>query len=96
MQYLPSPPQAIWECALPTAETPLAVLDGLGVAHLFESQVQEHVSSGRLVKVLEDRCPTYPGYYLYYPRRRQMPAALRVFIDYVSKSTSTNFDLCRS
>jgi DNA-binding transcriptional LysR family regulator len=62
-----------------------AALDSLGVAHLYESQVQEHISSGRLVKVLDDWCPIYPGYYLYYPSRRQMPAALRVFIDCISQ-----------
>jgi DNA-binding transcriptional LysR family regulator len=62
-----------------------AALDGMGAACLYESQVSEHVSSGRLVKALEDWCPDYPGYHLYYPSSRQMPTALRAFIDYVRR-----------
>jgi DNA-binding transcriptional LysR family regulator len=68
-----------------------AALDGMGAAYLYESQVQEHVSSGRLVTVLEDWCPDYPGYYLYYPSRRQMPTALRAFIDYISQKEEPRF-----
>jgi DNA-binding transcriptional LysR family regulator len=37
----------------------------------------------RLVQVLEDWCPYYPGLYLYYPSRRRLPTALRAFIDYI-------------
>ncbi|MBS7541679.1 LysR family transcriptional regulator [Ancylobacter oerskovii] len=59
-----------------------AALDGLGMAYLFEEQVRAHLASGALVRVLEDWCPHYPGFYLYYPSRRQMPAPLRAFIDF--------------
>jgi DNA-binding transcriptional LysR family regulator len=41
--------------------------------------------------VLEDWCPDYPGYYLYYPSRRQMPTALRAFIDYISQKEEPRF-----
>jgi DNA-binding transcriptional LysR family regulator len=59
-----------------------AALDGTGLAYVFEVQVAELIKQGRLVRVLADWCPAYPGFYLYYPNRRQLPAALRAFIDY--------------
>lgn len=59
-----------------------AALAGTGMAYLFEEQVRSHVAGGALVRVLEDWCPYYPGFYLYYPSRRQMPSALRAFIDF--------------
>jgi DNA-binding transcriptional LysR family regulator len=61
-----------------------AALDGVGIAFAFESQVQHLIAARKLVRVLEDWCPYYPGFYLYYPGRRQLPAALRAFIDFVS------------
>jgi DNA-binding transcriptional LysR family regulator len=52
-----------------------AALAGLGLACVFEDQVREHIAEGRLVRVLADWCPPFPGYHLYYPGRRQpMPA----------------------
>ena len=60
-----------------------AALDGVGLAHVFEGLVAEHVARGALVRVLEDWCPALPHFFLYYSGRRQMPAALRVFIDMV-------------
>lgn len=47
-----------------------SALDGLGVAYLPEDAVQAYIKSGRLVRVLEDCCPTFPGYHLYYPSRK--------------------------
>ena len=41
----------------------------------------DHVARGELVQVLEDWCPVLPGFYLYYPGRRQVPGPLRAFID---------------
>lgn len=58
-------------------------LAGVGLAYLFEAQVGALIESGRLVRVLEDWCPFYPGFFLYYPSRRQLPAALRAFVDFV-------------
>ncbi len=60
-----------------------AALAGAGVAFTFEDQVRLLVEEGKLVRVLEDWCPYYGGFYLYYPSRRQMPAALRAFVDFV-------------
>jgi DNA-binding transcriptional LysR family regulator len=63
-----------------------AALGGIGLAYVFESMVAEHLAAGRLVQVLEDWCPYYPGLYLYYPSRRQMPAALKAFVELVQAS----------
>ncbi|SFB04485.1 DNA-binding transcriptional regulator, LysR family [Rhizobium sp. NFR07] len=60
-----------------------AALLGSGIAFTFEDQIKDLVKEGRLVRVLEDWCPYYSGFYLYYPSRRQMPAALRAFVDFV-------------
>jgi DNA-binding transcriptional LysR family regulator len=60
-----------------------AALDGVGIAYAFEIQVEALVTQGRFVRVLEDWCPYYEGFHLYYPSRRQVPAPLRAFIDFV-------------
>jgi len=57
-----------------------AALDGVGMAYSAED-IGEHLASGRLIRVLEDWCPPYPGFFLYYPSRRQTPAALRALVD---------------
>lgn len=58
-----------------------AALAGQGLAYIFEDQVTNHLRSGRLLRCLEDWCPPSPGYHLYYPTRRQKPAALTALID---------------
>ncbi|MDP3748929.1 MAG: LysR family transcriptional regulator [Phenylobacterium sp.] len=60
-----------------------AALEGVGFWSTFEGYVREHVAEGRLVAVLEDWQESFPGPFLYYPSRRQMPSALRAFIDFV-------------
>jgi DNA-binding transcriptional LysR family regulator len=59
-----------------------AALQGAGIAFAFESQVSELIASGKLLRVLEDWCPYYSGFYLYYTGRRQVPATLRAFVDF--------------
>jgi DNA-binding transcriptional LysR family regulator len=59
-----------------------AALAGTGIAYVFEGMVERHLAEGRLIRVLEDWCPFYPGFFLYYPSRRQVPGALRAFIDF--------------
>ncbi|MCT8174845.1 LysR family transcriptional regulator [Variovorax sp. CY25R-8] len=56
---------------------------GAGIAVAFEGTVREDFDSGRLVPLLEPWWPTFPGFYLYYPSRAQMPRKLRVFIDFL-------------
>ncbi|WP_431271759.1 LysR family transcriptional regulator [Dankookia sp. P2] len=58
-----------------------AALAGLGLACVFEDQVQEHIAEGRLVRVLADWCPPFPGYHLYYPGRRQPTAAFALLVE---------------
>src|SRR6266480_1065465 len=58
-----------------------AALAGLGLAYLPEGLVQPHINKGRLKRVLEDWCPPYPGYHLYYPSRRQPSAAFALLVD---------------
>ena len=53
-----------------------SALDGLGLAYLPEDQVLPHIRKGKLVRVLEDWCPPFPGYHLYYPSRRHFSPAL--------------------
>jgi len=60
-----------------------AALRGIGIMFTFEGMVDEHVRARRLVRVLDDWSPYFPGLYLYYPSRRQMPSALRAFVDFV-------------
>src|SRR5467141_1541649 len=58
-----------------------AGLAGLGLTYLPEGLVQPHISKGRLKRVLEDWCPPYPGYHLYYPSRRQPSAAFALLVE---------------
>jgi len=58
-----------------------AALDGVGLAFVAEQHAEPHLSNGRFVRVLQDWCPPFPGYFLYYPSRRQQPAALSALID---------------
>lgn len=57
-----------------------AALDGLGFAYVPSDVIEPHVRAGRLVPVLEDWWPTYPGYHLYYANRRQVAPALALVI----------------
>ena len=57
-----------------------ATLAGQGLAHFYEDMVADHLAAGRLVRVLDDFCPPFPGYYLYHPSRRQVPPALAALI----------------
>ena len=58
-----------------------AVIEGVGLAFTLEEHVAPHLASEALVRVLEDWCPPFPGYFLYYPSRRQQPAALSALIE---------------
>lgn len=62
-----------------------AALQDVGLAYVFEAQAADHLAAGRLVRVLEDWCPPYPGLHIYYPSRRQVPAPLRAFLDHIRK-----------
>lgn len=58
-----------------------AALAGAGLAYLPEEAARPHIAEGRLKRVLEDWCPPYPGYHLYYPSRRQNAPAFSLLIE---------------
>jgi DNA-binding transcriptional LysR family regulator len=58
-----------------------AVLDGVGIGTAMEDSLTELIAEGRLIHVLRDWCPSFPGYFLYYPSRRNQPAGLAALID---------------
>jgi len=60
-----------------------AAVDGLGITYTLEALAEPFLRSGQLVRVLEDWSPSFEGLYLYYPGHRQVPAALRAFIDMI-------------
>jgi DNA-binding transcriptional LysR family regulator len=60
-----------------------AAVDGLGIAYTGEALAEPFLRSGQLVRVLEDWSPSFEGLFLYYPGHRQVPAALRAFIDMI-------------
>jgi DNA-binding transcriptional LysR family regulator len=59
----------------------LAALEGLGIAFLPEEEFAPHLEEGRLVRVLQDWCAPFDGYYLYYPSRRQPSPAFSRVVD---------------
>ena len=63
-----------------------AVLDGMGIAFLPEDEVLPHLEEGRLLRLLEDWCPPFPGYYLYYPSRRQPSPAFTLVLEALSQA----------
>ena len=58
-----------------------AVLVGVGIGTAMEDTLTDLIAQGRLVQVLRDWCPSFPGYFLYYPSRRNQPAALSALIE---------------
>jgi DNA-binding transcriptional LysR family regulator len=57
-----------------------AALMGQGLAYVYNDEVAVDIKAGRLTRILEKWCPTFPGYYLYHPSRRQTPPALVALI----------------
>lgn len=58
-----------------------AAVAGFGLACLPEDHFDEAFADGRLVRVLEDWCPPFPGYHLYYPSRRQITPAFALLVE---------------
>src|SRR3954447_4725102 len=58
-----------------------AALAGFGLAYLPEEQVRAQLTEGRLVRVVPDWCPPFPGYHLYYPSRRQHTPAFALLVE---------------
>jgi DNA-binding transcriptional LysR family regulator len=64
-----------------TYQTLDAALAGFGLAYVPENLAQPHLAKGRLKRVLEDWCPPFSGYHLYYPSRRQPAPAFALLVD---------------
>jgi DNA-binding transcriptional LysR family regulator len=58
-----------------------AALDGFGLAYVPEDLAEPHIRKGRLIRVLDEWCPPWPGYHLYYPSRRQTSPAFALLVD---------------
>ncbi|WKX25392.1 LysR family transcriptional regulator [Tatumella ptyseos] len=58
-----------------------SVMKGLGIGCVLKEAVEPHLASGELVQLLSDYTPFFPGFYLYYPSRRQNSTAFRLLID---------------
>lgn len=57
-----------------------SALAGLGIALAYEDQVVGFIGEGKLIRVLEDWSPSFPGFFIYYPSRRHQSAALSALI----------------
>jgi DNA-binding transcriptional LysR family regulator len=72
------------EGALTFNDPPLilqAAADGFGLACIPDDHLEPYLADGRLVRVLEDWCPPFPGYHLYYPSRRQPSPAFALLVE---------------
>lgn len=58
-----------------------AAVEGLGLAHVVDDRIAPLLADGRLVRVLEEWCEPFDGYYLYYPSRRQPSVAFNMLVE---------------
>jgi len=70
--------QLIFNTSPPMVE---AVFGGFGLAYVPEDMVAEHIASGRLIRVLQEWCPHFPGYHLYFASRRQASPAFALLVE---------------
>ena len=63
-----------------------AAVRGMGLAQLFEFGAMEDEAAGRLLRVLEPFYLPFPGFFIYYPARENLPPKLRVFVDWLRES----------
>ncbi|WP_417762393.1 LysR substrate-binding domain-containing protein [Shewanella sp.] len=69
---------------LNTASTGIqAVLDSMGIFYTLEDAVMPYINDGRLLRLLEEWCPPFPGFYLYYPSRNHRSQAFSLFLEEV-------------
>jgi len=59
-----------------------AALEGIGLAYTFDSLAAPHLRAKTLKRVLREFSPTFPGFYLYYPSRRQQASKLKALVDH--------------
>ena len=68
-----------------------AALDDVGLAYVPGDLVEKHIQRGRLVSVLNEWCPTFPGYFLYYPERQHLPVAFEMVVEALRLYKKQNF-----
>jgi len=64
-----------------TTQMLTAALAGFGLAYVPEDLARPHVAKGRLTRVLDEWCPPFAGYHLYYPSRRHISPAFAVVVE---------------
>jgi DNA-binding transcriptional LysR family regulator len=64
-----------------------AAVDGVGVAYVVQSHAETYLASGALEPLLEPYAAPFPGFFLYYPSRRHMPAPLKLFAEFLSEKS---------
>ena len=64
-----------------------AARDGAGIAYVYEAMVREEVAAGRLVSLLDSFSAPPGRFFLYYSGRRNLPTALRAFVDFIRAET---------
>ncbi|MGC8536126.1 MAG: LysR family transcriptional regulator [Rhizomicrobium sp.] len=67
-----------------------AVREGIGLGYTLESYVGEDLAQGRLIALLTDWAPEPQTYYLYYPKRQQLPVPLAVFVSFLESAHSAS------
>ena len=93
----PGPPQIAWEFAKDGQDVRIrvdgqltfnnsyamidAAVNGYGIAYLPENLVDRQIKSGKLVLVLSEWSPSFDGYYIYYPSKRQNSPAFKAIVD---------------
>jgi DNA-binding transcriptional LysR family regulator len=65
-------------------------LEGVGLAYMIDEEVRPWIEAGRLKRVLKDWSPRFPGFHLYYPSRRQLPAPLRALVDFLKREDTAH------
>lgn len=60
-----------------------AAMEGVGVAYVVESHAAPELASGALEPLLQDYAAPFPGFFLYYPSRRHVPAPLKAFAQFM-------------
>lgn len=60
-----------------------SALNGAGVTFAMRQTFQPHIVSGQLVALLDDYLPTFPGFFLYFPQRRNMAPKLRALVEHI-------------
>jgi len=68
-----------------------AALQGVGIAFVLERWARQHIDAGTLISLLDDWCPTFPSFFLYYPGHRHVPSGLRAFIDVLRRESESGF-----